>query len=82
MSLLPIAVGDSFHVTTCPQRFHDTRVLAAELLQVHGLHDWKFAFNRRKRSMGMCFYAARTIELSVYFVERNSPEEIRDTILH
>jgi predicted SprT family Zn-dependent metalloprotease len=82
MPLLPIAAGDSFHTTMCPQRFHDARKLAVELLAAHGLRDWKFRFNRRKRSMGMCFYEPRAIELSVYFVERNEGEEIRDTILH
>jgi predicted SprT family Zn-dependent metalloprotease len=48
----------------------------------HGLHGWTFAFNRRKRDMGLCRYAARAIELSVYLVERNGPDEVRDTVLH
>src|SRR5262249_16689158 len=41
-----------------------------------------FAFNRRKRTMGLCIYDERRIELSAYFVERNSQDEIVDTILH
>jgi predicted SprT family Zn-dependent metalloprotease len=58
------------------------RKLALELMARHGLHDWTFAFNRRKRAMGLCRYAVRTIELSIYLVDRNGLDEIRDTILH
>src|SRR5690242_10849473 len=56
--------------------------LALERMAQHGLHDWRFAFNRRKRSMGLCRYAEKTIELSIYLVDRNGPDEILDTILH
>jgi predicted SprT family Zn-dependent metalloprotease len=58
------------------------RKLALELMALHGLRDWQFAFNKRKRSLGLCCYAARTIALSIYLVDRNNAEEIRDTILH
>jgi predicted SprT family Zn-dependent metalloprotease len=60
----------------------DVRQLAVELLAAFGLHDWTFAFNRRKCAMGMCYYARRTIELSLHFVSRNGLEEIRETLLH
>jgi predicted SprT family Zn-dependent metalloprotease len=56
--------------------------LARELLDRHGLHDWVFAFNRRKRSLGFCWYGKRTIELSIYLVARNGEAEILDTLLH
>lgn len=62
--------------------FTRVRKLALELMGFHGLTDWTFGFNRRKRSMGLCLYKLRAIELSVYFVRRNNHEEIRDTILH
>jgi predicted SprT family Zn-dependent metalloprotease len=32
--------------------------------------------------MGLCVYHRCTIEQSIHFVERNSADEIRDTILH
>jgi predicted SprT family Zn-dependent metalloprotease len=63
-------------------QFRQVRDLAVELLTVHGLRDWSFAFNWRKRSMGLCVFPHRRIELSVYFVERNDHAEILDTILH
>jgi len=58
------------------------RQLALDLMARHGLRHWNFAYNRRKRAMGVCYYTAKTIELSVHFVDHNGLEEIRDTILH
>lgn len=50
----------------------------------HGLivKGWTFAFNRRKRSLGICNYTAKRIELSCYFVAQNDEAAVRDTILH
>jgi predicted SprT family Zn-dependent metalloprotease len=56
--------------------------LARSLLCVHGLHGWSFAFNRSKTTMGLCRYGTCGIELSIYFVERNTAEVIQDTLLH
>jgi predicted SprT family Zn-dependent metalloprotease len=57
--------------------------MALQLMARHGLHGWAFRFNRWKQAMGLCIYSRKTIELSIYFVERDNPvEEIRDTILH
>jgi predicted SprT family Zn-dependent metalloprotease len=66
----------------CRPRAHQTAALASELLSANGLTGWSFRFNRSKVNMGLCKYGPRTIELSVYFVERNSGEAIRDTLLH
>src|SRR6266849_4598630 len=55
---------------------------ASGLLSAHGLHDWSFAFNRRKQEMGLCYFGSKCIELSVHFIERNDDEVIRDTLLH
>jgi predicted SprT family Zn-dependent metalloprotease len=55
---------------------------ARSLLAAFGLHDWAFAFNRRKCAMGLCLYGSKTIELSVHFIQRNGPEAIRETLLH
>lgn len=58
------------------------RDLALTLMAQHGLVGWTFAFNRRKRSLGLCRYQDRVIELSIHLVQRNDADEIRDTILH
>jgi len=60
----------------------EVRNLALELMARHGLEGWTFAFNRRKRALGLCRFATRAIELSSYLVDGNSKEEVRDTILH
>jgi hypothetical protein len=44
----------------------EARRLAQELMARHGLDGWSFGFNRRTRSLGLCRYATRTMELSVY----------------
>src|SRR5438270_5389629 len=64
------------------ERAYAVQQLARDLLACHGLGDWTFAFNRRRRAMGYCYSASKTIELSIYFVERNSDEVILDTLLH
>jgi len=63
-------------------RASEARQLALELMARHGLHDWRFAFNRRKQALGLCVFHRRTIELSSWYVERNPLAEIQDTILH
>ncbi len=68
-----------------PERYarrQQARQLALELMVQHGLTGWIFAFNKRKRGLGLCRYTTKTIELSIYLVDRNSLDEIRDTILH
>lgn len=52
------------------------------MLAAHGLGDWSFGFNRRKQTLGLCWYDRRRIELSAHLVERNGPGEVLDTILH
>src|SRR4051794_2320393 len=62
--------------------FQHVRKLALDLLARHGLPKWSFAFNWRKRTLGLCVYHTKTIELSVPFIECNTRAEIIDTILH
>lgn len=63
-------------------RAAEIRALANDMLALYGLHDWSFAFNRRKTQMGLCCYGPQRIELSFHFAERNSEEAIRETLLH
>ncbi|MEM1107600.1 MAG: SprT-like domain-containing protein [Planctomycetota bacterium] len=58
--------------------------LAHALMQTHGLtaDGWTFRFNQRKRTLGLCNYTTKRIELSAPFVARNDESEIRDVILH
>lgn len=62
------------------------KTLATQLMALHGLTDWQFAFNTNKRRAGVCRYPVRgrpgRIELSKPYVVRNPTDEVRDTILH
>jgi predicted SprT family Zn-dependent metalloprotease len=60
----------------------ESAALARRLMDRHGLGDWSFGFNRRKRSLGLCYYRRKRLELSVHLVARNGDLEVRDTILH
>jgi len=58
--------------------------LAQRLMADHGLPaaGWTFAWNHGRRTLGLCRYTGKTIELSVHYVLRNSEDSVRDTILH
>lgn len=56
--------------------------LARVLMGMHGLADWSFAFNRRKRSLGLCRYSLKQVELSRHFAAGHAEPDIRDVILH
>lgn len=60
----------------------DWRRRAKTLLDWHGLTDWSVAYDTKKRVLGSCEYATKTIWLSVYTVDSLPNEEIEDTILH
>lgn len=69
-------------VELSPERAQRVEKTAYLLLAKHGLNDWSFVFNRRRRAMGYCYSCSKTVELSIHFVERNSDEIIIDTLLH
>lgn len=68
------------------QRAAGVRERARRLMDAHGLAAWEFGFNTNVRRAGVCFYPHRgqpgRIELSAHFAERNSDEEVFDTIRH
>ena len=57
--------------------FEPAAILTRELMTQFGLADWAFGWNRRKRSLGLCRYRERRIELSAYFVNANALEQVR-----
>ncbi len=58
--------------------------LAYELMAEFGLLEagWRFAWNRRKASFGLCRWASRTLELSAPLTEVNDADLIEDTVRH
>lgn len=62
--------------------FNDAADLARSLIAEHGLAGWAFSYNHGKRTLGLCDYDRKKIELSMYFVARNDVDAVRDTVLH
>jgi predicted SprT family Zn-dependent metalloprotease len=62
--------------------FESAATMAREAMDQFGLGDWAFGWNRRKRSLGLCRYRERRIELSDHFVKANDAAQVRETILH
>ena len=60
------------------------KTLATAEMQKWGLiqKGWVLRFNKRKRSLGLCSPAKRTIYLSTYYFDRVSDAETMDTIRH
>ena len=63
------------------KKAHDMAI--HEISRFYELSDWKFGWNRRKTSLGICWHGRRRIELSRLLTEREPDEElILDTIRH
>jgi hypothetical protein len=43
---------------------------------------WSIDFNRRKRSIGLCRYDTKTIEISEHYLAVNTVDQIKETITH
>lgn len=59
-----------------------TKELAHHLFQKYSLTGWTFKLNRAKTYYGICRFDDEVIELSRYFVELESDENIRMVLLH
>lgn len=60
----------------------DARQLAVELMRQHGLSGWMFCFDHARRRFGSCKPGRKQITLSRHLTFLNSPEQVRDTLLH
>lgn len=56
--------------------------MARELMDAHGLSDWRLAFDNAKKRAGVCIQGRRTISLSRALTQLHDEAEVRDTILH
>lgn len=55
---------------------------ARELMDQWGLEDWKFKWNNRKRSFGVCRYGKKEICLSRYLLNDDWEDTVRHEIAH
>lgn len=60
----------------------EARDLAIKLMHAHGLANWGFRFDHARRRFGSCRWRERVITLSRPLVILNSPDQVRDTVLH
>ncbi|MFY4731213.1 SprT-like domain-containing protein [Nitrospira sp. BLG_2] len=60
----------------------DAATLARSLMIEHGVGDWAFEFDRAKKRAGCCKHRKHMLTLSSYYIQNNSDEDIKDTILH
>lgn len=51
-------------------------------LKEHGLDDWQFKLSNHKVLVGQCKHRNKVIHFSLYYLERSTWEEVKDTILH
>jgi predicted SprT family Zn-dependent metalloprotease len=60
------------------------RIKATGLMTKHNLiqNNWKFSFNKRTTSFGVCKFKTKEIQLSIHLTEAASEEKVVDTILH
>lgn len=61
---------------------NEAQLLAERLMRKHGLNDWSYGINNRKKALGLCFSRLRRIELSRNFIYYNDEETITETLLH
>ncbi|HEY8668665.1 MAG TPA: SprT-like domain-containing protein [Tepidisphaeraceae bacterium] len=61
---------------------HDAQLLARELMQAHNLAGWSFSFDHARRRFGSCRLKSKIITLSRPLTILNTPEQVRDTLLH
>lgn len=55
---------------------------AEELMQLHGLVGWGFAFDRAKTRAGLCDYTRRRISVSSHYASQSSLDDFEQVMLH
>lgn len=63
---------------------YQVKELAKELFSQYGLDKdgWKLDFDNAIRRNGCCSYSTKTISLSRHYIKLNTPELVKDTLLH
>jgi predicted SprT family Zn-dependent metalloprotease len=56
--------------------------MARQLMDAHGLTEWRYRASSAKRRYGSTTYSKKTISISVVLAAMNTEDQTRDTILH
>lgn len=57
-------------------------VKARQLMDQHGLQEWKLKIDNAKKRLGCCWYNRKTISLSKRHIQVSNEELVIDTVLH
>jgi len=60
----------------------EAQTTARQLMDQHGLDDWRLHLDNARQRCGSCNFTNRQISLSKHFVELNDLSEVRNTVLH
>jgi predicted SprT family Zn-dependent metalloprotease len=60
----------------------EAKRLALSLMHQYNLKDWRFDFNNRKGSYGMCYFTKKTIYLSSPLTAAMQEKDVKNTVLH
>ncbi len=60
----------------------EAEILAKYYMDLYGLSEWTFRWNKNKTMLGVCRYDDLLIEMSEVYVSNNSTEHVTETILH
>lgn len=63
-------------------RIDEAKRLARDLMDRHGLRDWRLVLDNARTRAGVCRAARREIGLSRLLTELHDEAEVRDTVLH
>lgn len=66
----------------CGMRLADALRMGTDLLERHGLPEWRVVFDQAKTRAGVCRPRRRVIGLSAPLTRLHGEDEVRDTILH
>lgn len=56
--------------------------MALELMDHHGLRDWKFCWSQARKQFGSCWAPGKVIRLSAPLSLLNDEPKVRDVVLH
>lgn len=58
------------------------KATAAQEMARHGLHGWTFGLTNAKRTLGVCKYKEKRIEVAGYYARHSPEESVLDTLRH
>ena len=64
------------------KKLHNVIHKARNLMDHHGIKEWKLNFSSATTRLGCCIFSTKTIQLSYFHIIKGHDNQIEDTILH